>query len=126
MLAYMIFVGETGGGDSRKITSIEDNISRLIFFGGLGYVIYRLNYNKKLLRNQKLMILQRLKENDERKQFSHAKSGGIVVDILLIALLFTVCTSALLHLPAFGTALAILIFTIMLKVFAYFIYNKLI
>ena len=34
MLAYMVFVGENGGGDSRIVTWLADFVGDNIFFGG--------------------------------------------------------------------------------------------
>ena len=47
MAAYMILIVELGGGDSRIMTQLARNVSRLIFFSGMIYVISRILYNKK-------------------------------------------------------------------------------
>ena len=39
MLVYMVLIAELGGGDSRMMTPLADKFSRIVFFGGLGYVI---------------------------------------------------------------------------------------
>lgn len=124
MLIYMVVVGELGLGDSRFMTQLAETVSRIIFFGGLLYVIILIIHNKKLLNNRVLLLEQERNKLDERQQFLHDKSGGIIVDILLLLLLFVTCTTALCNMPAFYTALSILLITIALKVLSYIIYNK--
>ncbi len=124
MLVYMVVIGEMGKGDSRLMTDLAETTSRLLFFGGLGFVIIKIVQNKKLLKN-KLLLNEILKEEtDERMQFLHDKSGGIVVDILILVLLFITCTAALCNIVAFHISFGILIVTIALKVGSYVIYNK--
>lgn len=101
MCVYMVIIGEVGGGDSRVMTNLAKSVSRIIFFGGFVYVCYRIFQNKKLLKNRLLLKEQMLMEQDERNQYLHDKSGGIVLDILLIGLLFITVTSALFNMPAF-------------------------
>lgn len=122
MLIYMIIVGETGG-DSRIMTGLAASASRTIFFGGLIYVIYRIYFNKKLLKNRKLLQEKKLLEQDERNQYIHDKSGGIVMDMLLLILLFTTMTSSLFNMAAFYVSITILTTAVCLKAIAYVIYS---
>lgn len=124
MLVYMVVVGELGGGDSRMMTQLAENISRIIFFGGMVYVIYRIFYNKRLLRNRELLQEQKVRETDERNQYLHDKSGGVVVDVLLLVLLAVTCTAAMFDMTAFHMALGMLIVTIMLKLGVYWICRR--
>lgn len=124
MLVYMVVVGELGGGDSRIMTPLAGNISRIIFFGGMAYVIYRIRYHKKLLQNRELLQEQKVRETDERNQYLHDKSGGVVVDVLLLALLAATCTAAMFNMAAFYMALAILVATIVLKLVAYWVCRR--
>ena len=124
MLVYMVVVGELGGGDSRMMTQLAENISRIIFFGGIVYVIYRIFYNKKLLRNRELLQEQKVHETDERNQYLHDKSGGMVVDVLLLVLLAVTCTAAMFDMAAFHMALGMLIVTIILKMGVYWICRR--
>ena len=55
MLIYMVVVGETGGGDSRIMTDLAASTSRIIFFGGFIYIVYRIASLKKLLKNRLLL-----------------------------------------------------------------------
>lgn len=124
MLAYMVVIGEIGGGDSRIMTDLAERVSRIIFFGGLGYVVYRLIQNKKLLKDRSLLKEKMWAELDERNQYLHDKSGGIVFDILLLCLLFTTLTTSLFNMPAFYTSAAILAAAVLLKITVYLIFNR--
>ncbi len=79
--------------------------------------------NKKLLNNQKLLKQKYLDERDERNRYLHDKSGGVVVDLLLLALLFTTVTAALFNMIAFHLSLAILLLTLFLKGSAYWLFK---
>ena len=73
MLAYMVIISELGGGDSRIMTPLAESVSRIIFFGGLIFVCYRIYFNKKLLENRLLLKEKFLDEQDERNQYLHDK-----------------------------------------------------
>ncbi len=124
LFIYMIVIGEMGMGDSRMMTPLAQNISRIIFFGGGAYVIYRIVHNKKLLINKQSLVEQKRKEEEEREQFLYDKSGGIVVNILLCILLFVTCTAALSNMVAFYVSFGILGATILLKIGSYIFYSK--
>lgn len=122
MLIYMIVVSEAGGGDSRIMTDFANMVSDIIFFGGIIYMIYRISMNKKLLKNRILLKEQMRIKQDERNQYLHDKSGGTVIDILLICLMFITVTTALFDVSAFYTAVTILILTIIFKITAYYFF----
>lgn len=124
MLIYMVLLVELGGGDSRMMTDFASQASRVIFFGGLAYIVWRICRNKKLLKDRTLLKAQIRMEQDERNQSLRDKSGGIVVDILLIAMLALTFTTALFNMAAFYTSAALLIFTILLKGLAYLIFSR--
>ena len=124
MLIYMIVIGEMGGGDSRIMSDLSNIASDIIFFGGLIYIVYRIIANKKLLKNRLLLKEQLREELDERNQYLHDKSGGVVWDILLIVLLGITVTAALFNMAAFYTSFTILGIAIVLKVSAYWIYSR--
>ena len=52
MLCYMVVISELGGGDSRKMTDLADTLSRIIFFGGMLWVLVRIAKNKNLLKKE--------------------------------------------------------------------------
>lgn len=124
MLAYMVAIGELGGGDSRIMTRLANMFSRIVFFGGMVYVISRIAHNKKLLRNRLLRKEQMLEETDERNRYLHDKSGGIVMDILLACLLFITLTASLFDMTAFYVSFAILGVALVLKAGAYLCYSR--
>ncbi|MGI5856186.1 MAG: hypothetical protein ACOX64_06970 [Candidatus Merdivicinus sp.] len=124
MLVYMVIVGELGGGDSRMMTDFANAASDILFFGGLIFVFYRIVRNKRLLKSQMLLKEQLQMEEDERNQYLHDKSGGVVLDILLISLLFITITAALFNMAAFYTAAVILALAIFLKIVAYFFFSR--
>ena len=119
MLAYMVAIAEMGGGDSRIMTDLADRFSRIVFFGGMIYVVSRIVHNKKLLRNRLL-----LKEQMLRNRYLHDKSGGLVLDILLICLLFITLTASLFDMTAFYVSFAILAVALILKAAAYLCYSR--
>lgn len=123
MLVYMVLIAELGGGDSRMMTPLADKFSRIVFFGGLGYVIGRICKNKQLLRSRQLLQQQMKTELDERNQYLHDKSGGIVADILLAILLFDTLTASMFDMAAFYTAFSVLAAAILLKAAAYWFYS---
>lgn len=124
MLIYMVVIGELGGGDSRIMTDLASHFSRIVFFGSIIYVISRIAHNKKLLRNRLLRKEQMLEERDERNRYLHDKSGGTVLDILLICLLFITLTASMFDMTAFYVSLAILTIALILKAAAYFWYSR--
>lgn len=123
MLIYMVVVAEMGGGDSRIVTRFADMAGDLIFFGGLLYLITRIIHNRKLLRNRLLLKEQMQLEQDERNQYLHDKSGGIVVDLLLICLLFSTMTTALFNMAAFYLSFSLLALTLLLKSGTYLFFS---
>lgn len=124
MLVYMVVIGEIDGGDSRIMTTLADDVSRTIFFGGMLYVICQIVHNQKLLKNRLLLKEQMKKEQDERNRYLYDKSGGLVMDILLVCLLFVTLTTSLFNMAAFYTSLAILATAIVLKLSAYLLYSR--
>lgn len=124
MLAYMVVVAELGGGNSRIMTNLASQFSRIVLFGGMIYVITRIVHNKKLLGNRLLRKEQMLEETDERNRYLHDKSGGIVLDILLACLLFITLTASLFDMTAFYVSFTILIIALLLKVGAYLCYSR--
>ncbi|MBE5783981.1 MAG: hypothetical protein E7329_11785 [Clostridiales bacterium] len=120
MLIYMVVVAELGGGDSRMMTPLAEKASRIIFFGGLIYAGYRIWYNKKLLKDRLKLKEKQVQEQDERNRALHDKSGGLVMDILLVLLLGITCTAALFDMSAFYTAYIILIVAAALKGIAWY------
>ena len=117
------YCGRNGRSDSRIMTDLADTASRVIFFGGMIYIAVRIIHNKKILKNRLLLKEQMKLEQDERNQYLHDKSGGTVLDILLVFLLFVTVTTALYNMTAFYISIFILAFAIFLKVGTYLFYS---
>ena len=123
MIAYIVVVAELGGGDSRMMTDTAHSVSQIITWGGMIYAGFRIHYNRKLLGDRLRMKEQRLRETDEHNRWLHDKSGGIVMDIMLIVLLITTDTAALFNMPAFYLSLTVLLTAIVLKAGIYLLYR---
>ncbi len=123
MLVYMVVVGETGG-DSRVMSRLAQIVSRVIFFGGLAWVAVAIVRTKRLLKSRAALRESQLRELDERNRYLHDKSGGAVMDVMLLALLFTTLTASLYNMPAFYTALALLAAAVLLKGGTYLHYAR--
>ena len=106
------------------MTDLAQSVSRIIFFGGIVFVIYRIIHNKKLLKDRFLLKEQMLLELDERNQYLHDKSGGIVVDILLLILLFSTVTAALFNMTAFYLSFLLLLSTVLIKTVTYLVFSR--
>ena len=124
MLAYMVLIGELGGGDSRKMTDLMYHVSRLLFFGGMGYVVWHIVRLRKLLRDARLRAAQALQERDERNRYLHEKSGGPLWDGLFLCQVVITCTAALFDRRAFYCALTTLVLCIVGKTATYLYWRR--
>lgn len=123
MLVYMVIIGELGLGDSREMNRLAEIISRVIFFGGMLWVISKIVRNGRMLADKRQMKEQLLWEQDERNRRLHEKTGGLVWDAMLVCLLFATLTASLTNMAAFHTALALLAAALALKLGAYLHYR---
>lgn len=123
MIAYIVVVSVLGGGDSRMMTRTARNVSQFITWGGMIYAGVRIHKNKKLLLDPQRLRELHLRELDERNRWLHDKSGGVVMDIMLIVLLITTDTAALFNMPAFYLSLSVLLTAIVLKIGTYLLYR---
>lgn len=124
MLVYMVVIGELGFGDSRVMTQFAETFSSVTFFGGMVWVGRKIWKNKQLLRNPWKLKEKAIEEQDERNQYLHDKSGGIVWDVLFVCLLFVTVTTALINMAAFYTSFVLLCVAVALKAATYLIYSK--
>lgn len=125
-LVIMVVLGSWEGiMDSRYMTPLAHNMSRIIFFGSLGFFIYRIFYYKKLLGNRIKAAEEKRLEEDERRQLIHDKSGGLILDILLIFLLAAdFWTACITNMAAFETVSIILAVAVILKASSYWYYKR--
>ncbi len=119
MAVYMIVIVELGGGDSRRMSELAQSLSRILYFGGIIFIISRIIYDKRLLKSRLLLKEKRREEQDERNQYLHDKSGGWVMDALLLCLLVITWTTALFNMAAFYTSAVILATASVLKLGSY-------
>ena len=79
LLIAMVVVGEGSGTiflSSREQTSLAEDVTRMVYFGGLIFVIVRLCHYRNLRKNRLRMEEETLQYYDERRQLIHEKSGG--------------------------------------------------
>lgn len=122
LLILMIAIGEIGIIDSRYTTNMSEIAYKFIYFGSLVYVIYKINYNKKILKNSQKLKEEKIRELDERTQWVYEKSGGIIVDIIILGLTLFTWTLAFIDIFAFNTSIIILFFVVIVKIVSYFYY----
>ena len=124
MTVYMVVLVEIGGGDSRIMTRTAELVTRLLYFGGLIFLIVRIYHNKKLLQNLLLLREKQEAERDERPRWLHDKSGGLPMDILLLVTAVVVFGTGLFNMAAFYTAFGILCAGLLCKGGVYLYYSK--
>lgn len=115
MLAYIVVIGELGGGDSRIMTPLANAFSKLVLFGGMIYVGIRIHRNKKLLENSFRMKQKQQEELDERNRYLHQISGGVVLDVLLVVLVFATLTASLFDMGVFYVCFGVLMVAVCTK-----------
>ena len=125
MLAVMVIIGEADGLlDSRTMSRTAQDVSRLIFFGTLIWLIVRIARAKRLL-NRKLDRRERqILEEDERRVAIRQQSGALAMDVLLVLLLAAVFVLAFVDMTAFHTAYAILLTAAALRGAAAIYYSR--
>lgn len=124
MLVYMVVVGEMRLGDSRMMTPLAERVSRIIFFGGMGYVLWKIRGYRRLLTNPWNLKEKMIQEKDERNRYLHDKSGGMVWDVLFFAQLFLTLTATLMDMTAFSFTMCTLVLMIVLKLGAYWYISR--
>lgn len=115
MLAYIVAISELGGGDSRIMTPLADAFSNVVLFGGMIWVGIRIRHNKKLLENSFRMKQKQQEERDERNRYLHQISGGLVLDIMLVVLVFATLIASLFDMHIFYVCFGILTVAVVSK-----------
>ncbi len=124
MLVYMVVVGETGGGDSRMQTDLAENMSRILFFGGLIWAGWRIRQNRRILSDIRLLKAQAVAERDEFTRHLHLQSGGWVMDAMLLILYVVTMTASMYSMPLFHLSLGLLLTAIALKAGAWWMARR--
>ena len=122
LLAFMVLVGEKGLIDSRYTTGLSQLSYKALYFGGVIYTIYKIHYNRSLLKNKEKLRQEKILALDERTQWVHEKSGGPIIFLLCLAA--AACALSFVDISAFNTAVSILFFAVLLKIAAYFYYKN--
>lgn len=76
LLAFMVLVGEKGLIDSRYTTGLSQLSYKALYFGGVIYTIYKIHYNRSLLKNKEKLRQEKILALDERTQWVHEKAAG--------------------------------------------------
>lgn len=124
LMIFMVLVGEKGLIDSRYTTDLSKFSYKLLYFGGVIYTIYKIRYNRSLLKSKEKLQREKIMELDERTQWVREKSGGLIMDIFLLCLAAAVCVLSFFDIRAFNTAVSILLFALLLKIAAYCYYKN--
>ena len=66
LLAFMVLVGEKGLIDSRYTTGLSQLSYKALYFGGVIYTIYKIHYNRSLLKNKEKLRQEKILALDER------------------------------------------------------------
>lgn len=123
-IIYLIVLSELGGGDSRVQTNGMHAVMVIIGFGGIGWMGWKINHLRKLLKNPYLRKQNRLNEQDERNRWLHDKSGGDVWDIQFIGLLIVTLTASMFSPSAFHAVLPLLLLAVAVKIGSYVWYSR--
>ena len=124
LLAFMVLVGEKGLIDSRYTTGLSQLSYKALYFGGVIYTIYKIHYNRSLLKNKEKLRQEKILALDERTQWVHEQSGGAIMDMCLLCRAAAAGALSLVEISAFNTAVSILFFAVLLKIAAYFYYKN--
>ncbi len=124
MLAFMVYIGETGARDSRVITGMAYECGNFLYWLGLFYIIGRIIINKKLLTDRLRLKEQQLRERDEWRQHLHRMSGGWVMDAMLVIAYIATVTTSCYDNKAFYAAFGLLVVAALLKLIAEIGYGK--
>ena len=110
LLAFMVLVGEKGLIDSRYTTGLSQLSYKALYFGGVIYTIYKIHYNRSLLKNKEKLRQEKILALDERTQWVHEKAAGRLWIIFLLCLAAAACALSFVDISAFNTAVSYFIF----------------
>ena len=60
LLAFMVLVGEKGLIDSRSTTGLSQLSYKALYFGGVIYTIYKIHYNRSLIKNKEKLRQEKI------------------------------------------------------------------
>lgn len=120
MIAYAFVISFLGLSNESTMTSMMLTVSRVIYFGGMIYAVYKISKYQKLLKSIPELKEEKEKENDERRKYIHLISGGTVWDILFFIQLFLTMTAAIYDVIPFIFTMCTLVPMILIKLVIYF------
>ena len=123
LLLYAAAVGQMGNGSGGICCG--DWFCRAALCCGLLIILYKILYQKKLLKDVLLKKLDGPGETERRRQRLYDKSGGIQADLFAYMLLILTCTAAVSDRGAFYMAAVILTLNLLLRLCIYICYDKL-
>ena len=123
-IAYLVFLSEIGGGDSRIQTREMHTAMAVIGFGGIAWMTRKIYIIRRLLRNPMMQKEKLINEKDERNRYLHDKSGGDVWDLQLVGLLAVTLTTSMFNREAFFAVSSLLIFSVSLKLGFYLWHSR--
>ena len=124
LLVIMVVAGETGGRDTRFMSRFTADGGHILYWWGMIWVIVRIVYNKKLLKDRLRLKEKQLHEWDERRRYLHRMSGGYVMDIFLVLNWIAAIIASCYDNEAFYAAYGLLTAAALLKAGAYWAYSK--
>ena len=115
MVIYNVVLGTIGLADSRKMTQLAEVTARVIYFGGMIWIVVRIMKNRKLLQSKELLREKLLEEKDEMNRMLYLESGGLVWDIIFVCQLFITLTASVMNMAAFYSSFISLVVIIAVK-----------
>lgn len=123
LLLYAAAVGQMGNGSGGICCG--DWFCRAALGCGLLSILYKILYQKKLLKDVLLKKLDGPGEKERRRLRLYDKSGGVQADLSAYMLLILTCTAAVSDRGAFYMAAVILTLNLLLRLCLYICYDKL-
>lgn len=124
IIVYIFVIGITGLAKYREPSELASMTILAIIFCGILFVVIKLAYNRRLLKNTFKISMKLRTEICKRDRVLYEKSGGIVFEILFYFLMFVTGTAALIDEAAFRVSFLVLIVSTVLKVVTYIIYSS--
>lgn len=124
IFVYIFTIGIMGLANNREPSRLASTTILAIIFCGVLFVVIKLVYNRRLLKNTFKISMKLRTELCKRDRLLYEKSGGVVFEILFYFLLFVTGTAALINEAAFRVSFLILIVSTVLKVVTYIIYSS--
>lgn len=118
MLIYMIFIGEMGLGDSREMSKSADTVSKIIFFGMIFYIIFKMVGYKKVIKEKSYLLPEYQIQWEKNIKFNLKRNIGVFV------LLFITCTAALCNEKIFHISIVVLFIVMILRIRSYYVFKK--